>query len=457
MLDFLPQEYFEGTDRFVVLDDTVYRGRQMKKHVKRLESLGVAKGRITTAAIVVHDKSEFKPDIVSRTLNDRDYIKWKECFTKLVRTQRRSTDRDHPLYFFEIAKLSSGQLLSILQNIGDVTSIDHRSYGAVYAFAVNMDSRIFLADGEVRSQLWEADGLRLEDLCKIRLYWEESGNGLSLTFVPMAFSTITMDALLSKHPHMFERLTGLDISALDYLKRGNRNACFGEDAWGRFAYFLLSRGIAAKVLEQFLVTFGATVKLSGATIKRLDADEQDWPIHYVFPEPYNRFYSDVTKRVDSILRKLDLSPEQPLLFQSGSTAKLKRTEGASGYVGSGLPYKYDLLRALYHDVDPAVFNGREWVPNEACSRGVTFSSFVAEVRDPLLVSRGLDELLDAGLLRAGDNNIAGVTESPVYSRTFRPGGEFNAVLVNRLALSCRAAVNPESDYAEEQFDSWGEE
>jgi len=428
MLDFLPPEIFQGTSHFVVLDDTVYRGRQMEKHVGRLNALGVSMERITTAAVVVHEKSRFTPTIISRKLNDREYVQWKDCFTKLVRTQLRSTDRDHPLYFFEVQNLSSGQLLSILETFGNVASIDDSSYGPVYAFAVNMDSRTLLGDLGLPVDLWNTSGIEIEDLCKIRLYWEEYNGKLSLTLVPIVFCTIASEALIQTHGDMFANFTGIPLSALDYLKAK-------EDSWGRFAFFLLSRAIASKVLEAFLIDFTSRLKTYSASIKRLDAEERDLPVSYVFPDAYVRCYGEITKRIDAILDDSAASDKHPLFF-SGMSAKVKRSD-SQGYASSGLPRKYDVVKALCQDDDPAMFDGREWLANDVCSRGVTFSTLVSAVRDPLLVSCALDDLLDSGLLRAGDGNVAALGEQPKYSRIYLPGGEFNVVLVSRLALSCR--------------------
>jgi len=449
MLDFLPKDTYVGDSHFVVLDDTVYRGLQMQKHVRRLQTLGVDRKRITTAALIVHEKSGFTPDLISRKLDDRAYVEWKDGFTRLVRTQRRSTDRDHPLYFFELDGLSSGAMLSILQTFGDVASIDDESFGAVYAFSVAMDCRAILSEANIPVDLWDVEGLKLENLCKIRLYWEEIDGRMSLTLVPMVFATLDLEAFEQARSQAFPDLAGIELSSLDYLRPN-------EDARGRFAFFLLSRSIAAKVLEQFLTGFVANLTLRGSTIRRMEADQQDFPIKYVFPEPYEKFYAWVCARVDILLKSSFLSAERMPLFRPGTGANIMRSHyEICG--DSGLPPKYGLLRILCREADAASFDGKEWVPNEDYGTFVTYSTFLSEIPDPLLVSRGLDELLDSGLLRAGDANIAPAGLRPVYSRVYRPGGEFNAVLVSRLALSCRTVTPPESYSAHEHFDSWGEE
>src|ERR1022692_3776161 len=103
MMEFLPRAFYEK-HRFVILDDTVYEGRQMQKHLERLQALGVDRSRITTAAVVVRSrtaKSE-RPDVYDKVLDDTQYAQWKSALSGLVRAQRRSVDRDHPLYFFHL-------------------------------------------------------------------------------------------------------------------------------------------------------------------------------------------------------------------------------------------------------------------------------------------------------------------------------------------------------------------
>ena len=162
----------------------------------------------------------------------------------------------------------------------------------------------------------------------------------------------------------------------------------------------------------------------------------------------------MVKRADDCLELATAMREQSALFRPGAGASLAPTN--IEYQGSGLQRKYDLLKVLCRDSEAAIFTGREWIPNHDASRGATFASFVSELCDPVLVSRSLDELLDAGLLRAGDNNLAGPGEVATYARTFLPGGEFNAVSVSRLALGCRTPISPVIDYNGDQFDSLGE-
>jgi hypothetical protein len=62
---------------------------------------------------------------------------------------------------------------------------------------------------------------------------------------------------------------------------------------------------------------------------------------------------------------------------------------------------------------------------------ITYTELLAEFRDKLFVSEGLDELLDDGLIRAKDARV-GPGEA-TFGRVFLPGGEYRALEVFRLA------------------------
>jgi hypothetical protein len=68
----------------------------------------------------------------------------------------------------------------------------------------------------------------------------------------------------------------------------------------------------------------------------------------------------------------------------------------------------------------------------------TYKDLVAEFNNPLFVSAALDELLDAGLLRAEDGSPA--SSQKTYTRMFLSGGEYNAVQVSRIADTWRAVA-----------------
>src|ERR1035438_5136142 len=55
LIDFFPPAYYENK-QFLVLDDTVYQGRQMKDLIQKLLDRGVPASAITSAAMVVHEQ-----------------------------------------------------------------------------------------------------------------------------------------------------------------------------------------------------------------------------------------------------------------------------------------------------------------------------------------------------------------------------------------------------------------
>jgi hypothetical protein len=120
---------------------------------------------------------------------------------------------------------------------------------------------------------------------------------------------------------------------------------------------------------------------------------------------------------------------------------------------NGMPREYSVLEVLTRNHDSAVFNGKAWVPSETSEELVTFRSLMDTIGDPIVISAALDDLLDSGLLRAKDAEIA--PTGPEYSRVFLAGGEYNALQVSRVARSCRAVMASRADTVEESdFDHW---
>jgi DNA-binding transcriptional ArsR family regulator len=90
--------------------------------------------------------------------------------------------------------------------------------------------------------------------------------------------------------------------------------------------------------------------------------------------------------------------------------------------------------------DPARYDGKRWSPNSNGPSPVTFEELTQEFLDPLFVSAALDELLDAGLLKASDQELRiGGLE---FSRAFEAGGEYNAIRVSRMADALRSVSVP---------------
>ena len=445
MLEFMPpSEYAENT--FVLLDDTIYRGRQMRHNIAKLEALGVEAGRIQTAALVLHQKSEYIPSIPPlRILPDEDYIRWKEEFAALVRRQRRSTDRDHPLYYFEIKGLTSGALLSAFERFGYVSSVGRGAYDPLYAFTVTIDSEVVRETGVGSTRLQDFPGLHISDMCKIRFYWEQHKQSLSLTAVPIVFCGLEFEKFISCGAELFEALTHVRLDALDYLRHS-------DAAWRSFVFYLISRSVAGKLLLRFLEDFVPHIKSMGGSIGSLDPEAQDFPVAYVFPQAYINFHRAMILQITDVLSADCPDSTMDLAFPWSRQALEQhgppRPQGCAG-----LPREYSVLEVLTRHYDPAVFDGQTWVPNEKPAPPLDLNSLLATIGDPILVSTALDDLLDSGLLRAKD--APGEPTTPHYTRVFLPGGEYNALQVSRIARSCRALVenraNTESDF---EFDQW---
>jgi hypothetical protein len=446
MLEFMPPTEFAGKS-FILLDDTIYRGRQMRHNVAKLESLGVDPGRIKTAALVVHQESENAPSIPPlRTLPDEDYIRWKSEFAALVRRQRRSTDRDHPLYYFEIKNLNSGALLSAFERFGFVSSVGRGAYDPVYAFSVTIDSGVVRETCLDSMKLQNFPGLHISDVCKIRFYWEQQNESLSLTAVPIVFCGLEFGDFISRGAEVFERLTHVPLSALDYLRQS-------DAAWRSFVFYLISRSVAGNLLLRFLEDFVPHVNSMDGSIRSLKPEGEDFPVQYIFPPAYEYFHAAVISQIGDVLSVGCLDPAGAMgLAFPWSRHAFEQHEPARSQGCAGLPREYSVLEVLTRHYDPAVFDGQAWVPNHEPAPPLSFKSLLASIGDPILVSTALDELLDSGLLRAKDAPV-GPTASH-YTRVFLPGGEYNALQVSRIARSCRAPVSCAIAQHKYEFDHW---
>jgi len=444
MLEFMPPTEFAGKS-FILLDDTIYRGRQMRHNVAKLESLGVAPGRIKTAALVVHQESEYTPSIPPlRTLPDEDYIRWKDEFAALVRRQRRSTDRDHPLYFFEIKNLNSGALLSAFERFGYVSSVGRGAYDPLYAFSVTIDSEVVRETCLDSMKLRDFPGLHIADVCKLRFYWEQQNGSLSLTAVPMVFCGLEFGDFISRATEVFERLTHVPLHALDYLRQS-------DTAWRSFVFYLISRAVAGDLLLRFLEDFVPHVNSMGGSIRSLKPEGEDFPVQYILPPAYESFHEAVISQIGHVLSAGCLDPALDLAFPWSRHA-LEQHEPTRSRGCAGLPREYSVLEVLTQNYDPAVFDGQAWVPNQEPAPPLSIKSLLASIGDPLLVSTALDELLDSGLLRAKDAPVGPAASH--YTRVFLPGGEYNALQVSRIARSCRAPVSHANTQRKYNFDQW---
>jgi hypothetical protein len=422
MVDFLPKEILRDK-RVLVLDDTVYRGRQMQENVGRVADLGVPPENISSAAVVIHKASQFVPTFRPHLVCDEEeYIAWKTAFSGLVRSQRRSIDRDHPLYFFNISNARSGTILSVLENFGFVSAAGEAGNERIFSFAATIQSKLLLNRLQQPLHPKSIPGLELSDVCKVRLYWEASKSGIELTVVPMVFGTLDFSRFLaSGAERVFNDLTGVSIKDLEYLRATPK-------AWQRFIFFLITRSIAAGLVLQFIEDFAAQLRARGADIQSIDPDWQDRPVINVFPPAYDQFHEIIRQRIVEILHQYPTTPTIPFPWPRPTlTADSIETRKSARI---GMPGKFAILAALTRKHPAAFFDGRCWLPTENTDGALTFEQLRTEMRSPVALSVALDELLDAGLLRAKDALIS--NDGPQYGRVYLPGGEYNALQVSRI-------------------------
>jgi hypothetical protein len=90
-----------------------------------------------------------------------------------------------------------------------------------------------------------------------------------------------------------------------------------------------------------------------------------------------------------------------------------------------MPQLYEILELVAKGRSPVNWNGKEWIPNsDPLGIGVSVEELIAEFKDPVFISRALDELLESGLLRSRDLPVQ--TDSSTFVRMLLPGGEHNA-------------------------------
>ncbi|MEI9972529.1 MAG: phosphoribosyltransferase [Ignavibacteriota bacterium] len=387
MVDFLPKGVLHNKT-VLVLDDTVYRGRQMRDNVERLEALGVPPDKIRSAAVVIHEDSQFLPTFRPRRVcEEEEYIAWKTAFSGLVRSQRRSIDRDHPLYFFNIRNARAGTILSVLENFGFVSAAGEAGNERIFSYAATIQSRLLSNRLKQPLHTNSVPGLVLSDVCKVRLYWEMSESGIDLTIVPMVFATLDFSLFLSSDAErVFHELTGVPLKDLEYLSATPK-------AWQRFVFFLITRSIAAGLVLQFVEDFAIQLRTKGADIQSIDPDLQDQPVRNVFPPAYERFHEMIRQRILEVLQHQPASPTIPFpwptpVSTSGSSETLK-------CVRIGMPDKFAILAALTRKHPAAFFDGRRWLPTENTDGALTFEQLRTEMSSPVALSVALDELLDA--------------------------------------------------------------
>jgi hypothetical protein len=156
------------------------------------------------------------------------------------------------------------------------------------------------------------------------------------------------------------------------------------------------------------------------------------PVKYHFPPTYETFYARNMNVIRTLIRDARAEDKQVPIEFGWPTKRLESLSGSPMDPNSGMHLRYRILEQLTEISEPIEFDGREWLAKEN-PMGLPVSAFLGAIKDPLLISRSLDELLDAGLLRAEDL----ATGPSTFDRVMLPGGESAGSVVSLLAQSVR--------------------
>lgn len=442
MLDFFPPEYYQSKS-FCILDDTVYEGREMKRIYSKLtEGCGVAPAKIRQDALVIRNdcKMPLEPD--TPRLDEPNYIVWKEQLTNLITKDIRPTERDHPLYYFQMERLRFETFLSLLEEFGCVHNVHGDSSVGTSRVTLTLDSAV-LGDMSVFG------GVELGEICKVRFYWEETIDGCNLTSVPIVFPQFA--------PAEFSPLDGERLAALLELPSrffSNLRGIGTLEASQRMLFYFVSRAIAAVLLERLLAQVVPLLKSRGATIRSVPPEIIDDRIHYEFPREYLEFHGNVYKQLEHVVNSA-LSDDRLPLTDNWGKPEIETEIAATDAV---LPVESRLLEFVVRDGSPVVLKGDRWTAKsrEEGPRGKSIKEMIEEFGSAVFVSKALDDLLDCGLLRSFDDFLD-ASHGHGLTRLFLVGGEYKAVQVARMVESWKSARNPvpESFIGEDSVELWG--
>jgi hypothetical protein len=438
MIDFMPRGFFAGK-QICLLDDTVYRGRELTKIADHLvNDLGVNRADISTATVAVHSRAviDERHHYIAR-YGDAEYIAWKEELARIVQRTLRPTDRDHPLYYYVFNDVSLARLLAILRRAGPFYSVGSDASGATIRFSVPLRR---LADDE-RLRI---PGLSLQSIPKIRLYCRPKGSQIDVTCVPMMFGRVSLEDFLREGS---EKLR----SAL-MLNEG-----FFERIWNadvpdreRMLFFFATRGLAALALRVFLEEDVSPCLPTGA-ITSVRPEVRDRHVRYEFPAEYIEFH----EKAFEMLRGAVSTPLADNGTQNRQVPLFDEATGEPSVDTDPEALAPRLLAYLADRCEPAEWNGSTWEPRTDDGVDVEYRDLIPAVGDGMALSRVLDELLDSGLLRARDSRIEG--EQLTYARTYRCGGEYKAVEVARIrdSFMCGDSDRYRALAEEERLALWG--
>ena len=418
MLEFFPRSWYKGR-RFLILDDSVYRGVSMREAIAKLERCGVPRDHYRTAALAIHEGADQSAVDVSGgpPLSHHEYVAWKECLTAVVRDDVRPTERDHPLYYFSSPHLRISRLVDTARSLGAV-HVGDTDMPTLFKFALTIDPRIL---EDVR-----LPGVTIAAPCKIRFYCDQrrSGEEWHVTAVPIVATEIDMDAFGSEGFAKLGEMLGLptgfaETAATDIV--GDRK---------QMLYFFANRGLAALMLSRCLSQLTAGRGADAVQLISVPPQNFDGLVSYCFPTAYQEvFHPRMYNLLDAAIATSADRSTPGYAF-----ADPARPRSVNFRHDPFLPDSTQIACIVSKQRSPAEWDGSSWQPIAGAVAGVTYRELLAEFGDPVFVSKALDELLDDGLLRARDAEVS----SGTFGRLFIPGGEYRAIEVLRLASAWTA-------------------
>jgi hypothetical protein len=439
MLGFFPLNFYRN-QRFLVIDDTVYEGTEMRRVTALLtDSYKIPKEQIRTATLIAHEGCEFVPSCPrpQMKLADAEYVAWKEELATLVRRDIRPTERDHPLYYLAGEKLRLSQFLSVIEQYGAVHPVGDDWDVPVFRFTVTLGASAL-------EDLIALPGIEFGSSAKIRFYWRDAGDGFQLTVAPIVFARVNvsgfgkkstiLEDLIGLHHGFFEGIESSDVRERD-----------------RMLFYFATRGLAAIVMLRLFSQILPLLNAADIGLKCVPAEKVDGYVKYIFPEQYEVFYGTIFERLKALIS----SPIEEMILPLAEKWTKPEPSITLTRRDPALPQIYELLGFVTQNRNPADWDGIKWRAKNTENAGVTIKDLTNHFRDPVFVSSALDELLDSGLLRAMD--YATDPTNSVFDRQVLPGGEYNAIHVSRIAdtLSCSpAAIDPQLAM-EEACELWG--
>jgi hypothetical protein len=441
MLGFFPENFYKEKN-FIILDDTVYEGVEMKRIISTLvNEHKVPVERVKTATLIAHEHSKYLPDYPqpSEKFPDHQYIAWKEELASLVRRDIRPTERDHPLFYFDGCNLDLGTFIALLSDYGHLHPVGGDWDAPVFRASLTIDSSIL-------SDLHDLIGIELDEVSKIRFYWQQTETGCRITAAPIVFIRLDTDRFLDKSDQDLARRCGLND---DFFKNLYKES--PENSRGHMLFFFVGRSLAALMLRHFIAQIAPRMVQLGCSLQSVRPEVVDAAVNYIFPDAYLEFYNTIFNNLKMIIGMSYETDNLPFIEEWRKIEAPKERIDIDPLI----PDAYEILDFITKDSDSARWNGARWVPAKRDYKGVTHQDLVKEFKDAAFISAALDELLDSGLIRAMDRILN--SENGVYEREFFPGGEYNAVQVSRIAdvLRCdKLTIDPKLT-EEEALELWG--